>query len=443
MASRPHSRLRQSLEMAQKMSALLMVVLAACTAGSSATPLAPTGVASELWTMYRGDLARDGHPPSATLDAGTAVRLRLAWRTRLDGAVDGTPVVSAGVVYVASAGGTVAALDSATGKTRWSRHGLGAIAGSPTVAERQLFVGTLAGTIYALHADDGTDAWRWQGPPNVSIWASPVVYREVLVIGLASPYGDTPLVAGSLVGLDVATGRERWTLCVRRGCEPGDGVWSTPAVDKQGIAFVGVGNPDDGVLAFDPLTGARRWFASLYPDQGHDLDVGASPIVYMLGGREVVAQASVQGLFAVLDAASGASVWSRQLVQGSAVHGLLASPAYDGANIYAVSASPPIGMFAVRASDGDVIWRHETAGPVYSAPAVGKGTVVFGTGAVFGDLNAGSVIALSTADGHQLWSYDTHSAVRSGPALAGADFVVVGDYAGDVLAFRPNGAMAA
>jgi len=151
----------------------------------------------------------------------------------------------------------------------------------------------------------------------------------------------------------------------------------------------------------------------------------------------------VQGLFAVLDAASGASVWSRQLVQGSAVHGLLASPAYDGANIYAVSASPPTGMFAVRASDGAVIWRHETAGPVYSAPAVGKGTVVFGTGAVFGDLNAGSVIALSTADGHQLWSYDTHSAVRSAPALAGADFVVVGDYAGDVLAFRPNGAMAA
>src|SRR5947209_18901976 len=118
MASRPHSRLRQSLEEAQKVLALLWVVLAACTAGRSACPLAPTGVASELWTMYCGDLARDGHPPSATLDAGTAVRLRLAWRTRLDGAVDGTPVVSAGVVDVASAGGTVAALGTATGKPR-------------------------------------------------------------------------------------------------------------------------------------------------------------------------------------------------------------------------------------------------------------------------------------------------------------------------------------
>ena len=63
--------------------------------------------------------------------------------------------------------------------------------------------------------------------------------------------------------------------------------------------------------------------------------------------------------------------------------------------------------------------------------------MVFGTGAVFGDLDTGSVVALSTRDGHRLWSYDTHSSVRSGPALAG-DVVVVGDYAGDLMAFRPK-----
>jgi len=63
--------------------------------------------------------------------------------------------------------------------------------------------------------------------------------------------------------------------------------------------------------------------------------------------------------------------------------------------------------------------------------------VVFGTGAVFGDLGSGSVVALSSTDGHVLWSYDTRSAVRSGPAVAG-DLVVVGDFAGDVLGFRPG-----
>ena len=62
--------------------------------------------------------------------------------------------------------------------------------------------------------------------------------------------------------------------------------------------------------------------------------------------------------------------------------------------------------------------------------------VVLGTGAVFGDLRTGALIALSSADGHVLFTYDTKSAVRSGPAVAG-DFVAIGDYAGDVLAFRP------
>ena len=75
--------------------------------------------------------------------------------------------------------------------------------------------------------------------------------------------------------------------------------------------------------------------------------------------------------------------------------------------------------------------------PVYSAPAVAKGLVLFGTGAVFGDLGVGSLLAVSASDGHVLWSRDVHSAVRSGPAIAG-DLVVVGDNAGEVMAFRPR-----
>jgi outer membrane protein assembly factor BamB len=94
-------------------------------------------------------------------------------------------------------------------------------------------------------------------------------------------------------------------------------------------------------------------------------------------------------------------------------------------------------MFALNPSDGTTVWRHETDQPVYSAPSVGKGVLIFGTGPVFGALDAGSIVALSTSSGDVLWSYDTHSAVRSGPALAG-DLVVVGDYSGDVFAFRPR-----
>ena len=91
----------------------------------------------------------------------------------------------------------------------------------------------------------------------------------------------------------------------------------------------------------------------------------------------------------------------------------------------------------MKPADGGELWRHETELPVYSAPAVGNGVVVFGTGEVLGDARAGSVIALSTADGHVLFSFDAHSAVRSGPAVAG-QLVVFGDAAGDLFALRPK-----
>ena len=359
----------------------------------------------------------------------------LAWRAHLQGAVDGTPAIAGGMVIAGSAGGELGAFDERTGRRIWVRSGLGAIADSPAVDAGRVFAGTLTGHLLAFAAADGRPLWDWTGPPDAALWSSPVVHRDLVIIGVASPFGDQPLVAGELVAIDARTGRVRWSLCLRAGCARGDGVWSTAAIDANGVAFAGVGNPGDGVIAFDPLTGARKWQVGLYADSGRDLDVGARPVIVSAGGGELVEVGSDEGTFVALNAADGRVVWSRKLVDGAAVHGLIASPVYDGANVYAASASPPYGLFVLKASSGEVAWRHSTDLPVYSAPAIARGVVVFGTGAVFGDVNAGLLIALSTIDGKELWRYDVRSAVRSGPAIAG-DTVFAGDHAGDVIALR-------
>lgn len=388
--------------------------------------------------MFRGDLARDGHLTNArSLTQDKVGRLGLLWSSRTDGAVDGTPVVARGMVIVGSAAGTLTALDATTGRPAWSVRGLGAISSSPAVFGDHVITSSLTGNVYAFGIAKGDVVWKWTGPANAALWASPAIYKDVLIIGVGSPYGDTPFVPGRVYGLNVGTGHELWSFCVQSSCEPGGGVWSTPAIDPAGTAFVGVGNPVDGVLAFDALTGTRKWTSSLYPDQNRDFDAGASPVIFALDGREAVAQATVEGTFAVLDATTGKVLWSRELVAGSAVHGLIASPAYDGKSFFVGSASPPTGMFALEPTHGATRWRRDSPQPVYSAPVTGSGVVIFGTGAVFGDLSSGSILALSSGDGHVIWSYDTHSAVRSGPALAGA-LLVVGDYAGDVMAFRPK-----
>ena len=388
--------------------------------------------------MYRGDLSRDGHPPNAALDAAAAKRLKAAWQVEMSGAINGTPVVAGRVVVAASGGGVVAAYHLDTGGQIWQIDRLGSISGSPTIAGTRVIVGTLTGHTYALDLANGSKLWDAKAPGiRPAIWSSPAVYGQLVVTAVGSQYGDNPLEVGRVIALDLATGHQVWDLCARAGCLPGDGIWSTPAIDAAGRGFIGVGNPDDGVLAFDVATGRRLWLTTFHPDGDRDVDVGATPIVVQVGGREAVAVGSDAGVFKVLDASTGAVIWSRDVVNGSAVHGLLASPGYDGTNYYVASAGTPVGVFALAAGDGKTQWTYDSGLPVYSAPAVGNGTIVFGIGDVFGDPNAGGVVALSTRDGSVLWIADLHSAVFSAPAIAGQT-VVIGDSRGDVIAYRPR-----
>jgi outer membrane protein assembly factor BamB len=386
--------------------------------------------------MYRGDLTRDGHPAEATLNAGGAKHLKTAWQVEMSGAINGTPAVASGIVVAASAGGVVAAYRFDTGATLWQLSRLGAISGSPTIADGHVIIGTLSGHVIAIGMD-GALLWDSVAPGvKPAIWSSPTVYGQLVLAGVGSQYGDNPLETGRIIALDLATGHEVWSVCALDGCAAGDGIWSTPAIDANSRGFIGVGNPDDAVLAFDVATGRRLWITSFHSDAGRDVDVGATPILFQLGGRERIAVGSNAGVFKVLDADSGAVVWSRDLVNGSAVHGLLASPGYDGTYFYVPSAGTPSGVYALSVTDGKTAWTNHAGLPVYSAPAIGNGVVVFGTGDVFGDPNQGGMMALSSMDGTVLWTHDLHSAVFSGPSISG-NTVLVGDSRGDLIAYRP------
>ena len=407
-----------------------LVLLGGCASGTSVS-----SKSSPSWPMYRGDLARDGHPSGATLTAKQLKSYRQKWTQTLNGAVDGTPVVYGGLVYVASFGGRLDAYHLDDGAQVWSDDGLGAISGTPAATGHMLIVATLTGHVRAIDTRDGKKLWDWAAPGGKpALWASPAVHRHTVIVGVASQYGDTPLEAGRVVALDLATGTLRWTFCVRANCAAGSGVWSSAAIDDGGHGFVGTGNPDDAVLAFDVGSGQRLWTTALYADRRRDLDIGATPVIFQIGTREVIATGSNGGVFALLNAGDGKVIWSRQLVQGSALHGLIASPAFDGKRLYVASASPPFEVFAIDPLTGATQWHRGLGKPIYSAPAVGEGVIVFGAGDQSG--GKGAVYALSTDDGSLLFGYDDGHAVLSGPAIAGST-VVVGDAGGNVMAFGP------
>ena len=412
--------------------AAAVVLIGGCASGSAV----PRTAGGPDWPTFRGDAARDGHPPGATLTADQASRLTLAWSVGSAGAMYGTPVVVGNTVIAADDGGMVAAYDLGSGAKVWEHRGLGRFEGSPAVAGGMVVAGTLDGHVYGLSLGDGHQVWDWHAPGEVpAIWASPAVVGGLVVIGVSSQYGDNPKEVGRVAAVDLLTGRQEWVLCVHVDCGAGGGVWSSVAFD--GVrGFVGLGNPDDGVLAFDVASGKRLWATSLHPDGGLDLDVGATPIVLTVGGREAVAVGSAGGVFDLLDAASGAVVWSRFLVAGAAVHGLIASPAYDGDSLYVPSASTPTGMFALSPATGQIQWEQVTDLPVYSAPAVGARVLVFGTGDPASPQKGGRLYAMSTTDGGLVWSYDAKVAILGAPSIVGST-VLAETAGGKLLVFRP------
>ena len=407
-----------------------LVLGVSCSSGAQVAARSTTD-----WPMFRGDLSRDGHPAGATLTRDQLKHYRLRWSHTLNGAVDGTPVVVNGLVYAASYGGRLDAYHLDDGAQVWSDEGLGAISGTPAISGHTLVVGTLTGHVLALDATNGKKLWDWAAPGSrPTIWSSPAIHRRTVIVGVASPYGDTPLQAGRIVALDLASGALRWNLCVRGNCALGSGVWSSAAIDSAGHGFVGAGNPDDAVVSFDVGSGQRLWTRTITADQRRDLDVGATPLTFQIGTREVVAVGSDGGTFAMLDVGTGKVIWARQLVAGSSVHGLIASPAFDGKTLYVASASPPTDLFALDPLTGATRWHRGLGKPIYSAPAVGNGVVVFGAGDQAG--GKGGVYALSTEDGSLLFGYEDTYAVLSGPSISGST-VVAGDAGGNVMAFGP------
>src|SRR5215469_5958175 len=129
----------------QSMGSLLcFCLLSAC--GTASTPSASTtsglggcGMAGKTrtlstsapvvrgdWPLFRGDLRRDG---AAT--RGGSSTLTLAWSYCMGAAILSSPAVNAGIVYIASANGILAALDARSGHVFWQFRAGGALYSSP------------------------------------------------------------------------------------------------------------------------------------------------------------------------------------------------------------------------------------------------------------------------------------------------------------------------
>ena len=355
--------------------------------GAISPASAQSGARDGEWRTYGGDLGNTRYSPLDQINAANFNKLEVAWRFKTDFLgprpefqFEGTPLMVGGKLYI-TAGSRRAAvsIDAATGELLWAHtenegergsaaprqlSGRGLAYWTDGKQERILYV-TPGYRMIALDAKTGAlVAGFGKGgivdlkqdfdqeidliDSDVGLHATPIVAKNVVIIGAAHLAGGTPRsrknVKGYVRAFDVRTGKRLWTFhTIPRPGEfgidtwEGDswsytgnaGVWGQISVDEDlGMVYLpvelptgdyygghrpGAGLFGETLVAIDLQTGKRKWHYQLVHHGLWDMDIPCAPILadITVNGRTIkaVAQPTKQAFLYVFDRVTGKPVW--------------------------------------------------------------------------------------------------------------------------------------
>jgi outer membrane protein assembly factor BamB len=401
-----------------------------------------TGFAN--WPMFRDGPAHLGVSPETAISTTTASTLTAGWTASVGTASYSSPAVvdlkalGEPVVFVGGASG-VAAYPASGGAALWTFATSKAVDSSPAVYNGVVYVADANGTLYALNAKNGD--LRCSLATGQFMQSSPVVVRDPDGSG-AIVYDDTDVTPGpGQVFAMYAPGNthgscteawtwDSWTV------QPG-GSFSSPGYAKnaKGINVVVFGSvdPDNSVYALNAKTGAKIWTYRTNDTTAND-DVGAAPTISAPGvngfADGVVYITGKDKVTYAFDLTTGSLIWQDSLDIGKA--GDIAGSALVGNTLYVDSDT---GVYALNATTGAQVWHVLSQTAFYSSPAVSgpAGDQVLITGNLKGDL-----YALNLATGATLWTQRPDTAgYWSSPTVSQGTIYITGKD-GQLLTFAPS-----
>ena len=302
------------------------------------------------WLMVRRTYDGWGYSPLAQITPANVARLHPVWvfATGVNNGHEAPPIVNAGVMFVATPGNQVIAIDAKSGGVLWryrrplpedARVGHPTSRGVALHGDRIYFAASEA-VLVALDARTGSEAWTTTVAENslgYYMSLAPLVADGKVLVGTSG--GDRG-VRGFVAAFDAATGKELWkTYTIPAPGEPGSETWPDDDAWKTGgaatwvtgtydletnLAFWGTGNgapwmgdqrPGDNlytssVLAIDVRTGAIRGYHQYHPNDTWDWDETSAPLLvdYRRNGR------TIKGL---INAARGGYLWFLERTDGT------------------------------------------------------------------------------------------------------------------------------
>ena len=435
------------------------------------------------------------------LDRNNVDRLALKWGFAYPGALRARsqPLVHDGVIFVGSQSGDIYALDLESGCAHWTYSAGAEVRSSlslgqvPGRDDPVLYMGDFSATLHAIDASDGSLVWRapMGDHPDATITGSPKLHEGSLYVPISSSEWATAAdpgyacctFRGGVVSVDAASGELNWRAHVidepatetgetnpfgaaRKG-PAGAPVWNSPTIDaERGVLYVGTGeaytspavDTSDAVLAFSLATGERQWAKQLLggdawnmacfigeaancpEEDGPDLDIGASTVLWSGGERDYLLVGQKSGDVYALDPdKGGAVVWHNKVGRGGFLGGVHWGMSANGDSLFVPIADTTItgrftgpvspGIHALDPTSGEVRWYTPSVAdcdgkspiPVcdqgMSAAITSTDQLVF-AGSLDGNLNV-----YDSLSGEILWSFDTFGdfeSVSGDTALGGS-----------------------
>jgi acido-empty-quinoprotein group A len=470
-------------------------------------PMALLRPATDTWPTYNGDYSGARFSTLDQINARNIGSLALAWVFHTKGAtLKSTPLEVNAILYF-TAPDNVWAVDARFGREIWhyqrpsegdhiGHRGLG-------MYKNWLYFTTPDAHLVCLDAKDGTVRWIVElADPKLGYFSTmaPLIIRDHVIVGVS---GDVTDVRGFLVSLDPETGTVQWRWYTepdpgQPGSEtwPQDGdallhgggmTWMTGTYDPAlNLLYWGTGNPNPvlagesrsgdnlytcSIVALNPDTGKLVWYFQPSPHDVHDWDAVETPVLFDADfqgvRRKLLAQASRNGFFFVLDRTNGQHLVTAPFIDQTWASGIdsrgrpiakpeadpspdgtLVAPGSNGAtNWMAPSFDPQTGLFYVnahrmfsvffrtvtgkaegwggrdvnlwanstlRALDyrtGKVVWDHEIgSGEGFAGILTTAGHLLFSA-----DSSGGNLLALDPATGKTLWHLNVGGKMVASP----------------------------
>ncbi|MDQ2945725.1 MAG: PQQ-binding-like beta-propeller repeat protein [Acidobacteriota bacterium] len=435
------------------------------------------------WNGWGVDLENTRFQPGklAGLTPGQVPKLKLKWAFGFPsaGVVYGQPTIAGGRLFLGSADGTVYSMDARTGCIYWTYKAPVTVRSAITLGatgngRNAAYFGDVKANFYAVDAQNGELLWKVQvdDHPVARVTGSAKLYQGRLYVPVSSieevSAGSAKYPCckfrGSIVALDAKTGKQIWKTYsiqetpVPTGQSPagtdrfgpsGGAIWSSPTIDtKRKVLYAGSGNQysdpvskySDAILAMDLETGALRWssqmsqgdgwnFACSNPNkgscpetQGPDIDIGSSPILRTVNGKDVLIVGQKSGVVHGLNPdKEGEIMWTMRIGKGGALGGIMWGSSADEKTVYVPLSDFGVkgpdgaliggGLYALNIATGEKVWyappvKPACAGkPGCSPSQMAPSTVI--PGVVFSGSMDGHMRAHATADGSMIWDFDT------------------------------------